>query len=354
MNRFITYSLSIFLCLAGSLLWLDSASAGKPAKVFVTAANPSLALQGEALDVVISGSGFGHGATVRFLVSNTQDDAQVEITGTVLFDEMSGNLIAPIQVLDGAIVDFYDVEVLTSSGRRGKGTDLFSVVLNENGGGGNQGEDGTAVFSGVVEASLMGSFVDEVGSNDFEIMDGQLTGVETLTVKGEAALILMFFDDECRKSPADPELCSIYSAEKGVLPLGVQRLPASCGELPEPPCVSVKFTAASSLQWKIRLDHDKQPEDRVQFKLTWNNEDGQQHLLKIGWLRAGMLDEWFGEMAPGTPSNSLRASSVEFMADPFSLRGAVLVGKGKKSVDWYYSEYEEDYPVTFFIDTFVP
>jgi hypothetical protein len=134
MNNLIKYAVAILLCLTGSLLWVDNASGGKPTRVTVTTATPDNALQGEYRDVVISGSGFGHGSTVRFLVSGTNDDAQVDITGVTLFDEESGDLVVPIHVLDSATVDFYDVEVKTSSGRRGKGTDLFKV---EQVGGGN-------------------------------------------------------------------------------------------------------------------------------------------------------------------------------------------------------------------------
>jgi hypothetical protein len=123
---------SIFcLVLAASLLWFSTSMAkGPPEKVTVTAANPNAALQGAELDVVISGSGFGHESTVKFLVTGTNDASQIDV-GTVEFDEVTGNLIANISVLDLAVVDLYDIEVRTTSGRRGKGTTLFAVKKDE-------------------------------------------------------------------------------------------------------------------------------------------------------------------------------------------------------------------------------
>lgn len=133
MSNLSKYTVAIFLLLAGSLVWVGNAVGAKPAKVMVTSTAPENALQGDSLDLVISGSGFGHGSTVRLLVSGTNDDTQVEITGVALFDEVSGDLVVPIHVLEAATVDFYDVEVRTSSGRRGKGTDLFKVEPKEGG-----------------------------------------------------------------------------------------------------------------------------------------------------------------------------------------------------------------------------
>ena len=145
MNSLIKYTLVILFCLAGSLLWLDSASGAKPTKVIVTLADPDSALQGQDLEVAVLGSGFDQGSTVRFLVAGTKDDTPVGVTGEILFIKENGKpekLIVPIHVLNAALVDFYDVEVHTSSGRRGKGTDqLFRVDFNE--GSENRSEKGT-------------------------------------------------------------------------------------------------------------------------------------------------------------------------------------------------------------------
>ena len=125
MNSLIKYTVAILLGLTGSLLWPGSVLAAKSTKVIVDTADPDFALQGQDLEVAISGSGFDDGSTVWFLVAGTRDDAQVEVTGEILFIKVSGKpdkLIVPIHVLNAALLDFYDVEVRTSSGRRGKGT----------------------------------------------------------------------------------------------------------------------------------------------------------------------------------------------------------------------------------------
>ena len=137
MNTLTRYTVAILFCLTGSLLLLDNASAAKPKKVIVSSVAPDSASQGDTVShVVIRGSGFDNGSAVRFLVAGTNDDAQVEITGVI--DLVDGDLVVPtLHVLDAATVDLYDVEVRTSSGRRGKGTDLFRVE-QKGGGGGNE------------------------------------------------------------------------------------------------------------------------------------------------------------------------------------------------------------------------
>jgi len=118
------------------LLWLDHAVAAPPEKIAVTSANPDSALQGEALDVVIGGSGFGLGATVKYLVTGTKDDSQISVL-SVTYDATDGTLTTSIQVHGDASVADYDIEVQAASGRRGKGTTLFKVQANNNAGGQN-------------------------------------------------------------------------------------------------------------------------------------------------------------------------------------------------------------------------
>jgi len=157
MNRLNRQSSIFFLVLAASFLWLSTSMAKGPSeKVTVTDANPNAALQGEALDVVISGSGFGHGAKVKFLVTGTKDASQIDV-GTVDFDEATGTLVANISVHDSALVDQYDIEVRASSGRRAKGTTLFAVKSKS--GGGNITAE-CIVFTGDLE-TVLGSEVVE-------------------------------------------------------------------------------------------------------------------------------------------------------------------------------------------------
>ena len=124
----------IIIMLALSLLCFSLAHAAPPVKVTVTAANPNSALQGEALDVVINGSGFDHGSTVKYLVGGTKDDTQINVLA-VTYNEADDTLTTTIQVESAAIISDYDIEVRSSGGRRGKGTTLFSVFSSGNGGG---------------------------------------------------------------------------------------------------------------------------------------------------------------------------------------------------------------------------
>jgi hypothetical protein len=165
MNSQIKHIAALFVVVTGGFLCQQSALAAKPAEVTVTAASPSSALQGTALDVVISGTGFGKGSTVRFLLMGTDDDSHVEIVGNITYDKESGELTAPIYVLGEAKVDGYDIEVTATSGRRGNGTDLFSVEKNN----GTKGEQGTTECSDGIDndgdGKIDGEDDDCFGSN---------------------------------------------------------------------------------------------------------------------------------------------------------------------------------------------
>jgi len=81
MNSLIKKYFVLFLALMASVLWLEAQGA-KPEKITVTEAIPSEALQGQGLPVRIKGSGFGPGSRVKFLVTGTNDDSQIDV-GTV-------------------------------------------------------------------------------------------------------------------------------------------------------------------------------------------------------------------------------------------------------------------------------
>jgi hypothetical protein len=135
----------ILVSLAGGLLWLDNASAAKPIKVVeVVDAIPDLGLQGQNLDVTVIGSGFDAGSTVRFLVRTTEIDGYVEVIGDIQHIKerrKPEKLIVPIHVLHEATLDGDDIEGTTSRVRRGKGSDLFTVVVNNS--SENRNETGT-------------------------------------------------------------------------------------------------------------------------------------------------------------------------------------------------------------------
>jgi hypothetical protein len=96
------------------------------AQVKVTAAAPSSAVQGTVgLDVVVSGSGFDNTSTAQFFVTGTTGTGGITVKKTVFRN--SKEIVATIDVADGADVASFDIQVTLSSGRKGKGTTLFSV-----------------------------------------------------------------------------------------------------------------------------------------------------------------------------------------------------------------------------------
>jgi len=115
----------LVLCLACAPLFAAPPSGGGGTKVSVTAANPSEALQGEELDVIVSGTGFDSGSTVNYLVTGTTDASQVEVLSVQYIS--STELKTRIRPKEAALPSEYDIEVRTLSGRKGKGTTLFRV-----------------------------------------------------------------------------------------------------------------------------------------------------------------------------------------------------------------------------------
>jgi hypothetical protein len=96
----------------------------------VTAASPAAAPQGTTIDVQISGSGFDNGSTARWLRNGTPD-SRVRTNSTRYVS--STLLIANITIAGDAPSASYDIEVTTSSGKKGIGTEAFLIVLNADG-----------------------------------------------------------------------------------------------------------------------------------------------------------------------------------------------------------------------------
>jgi hypothetical protein len=117
-----------FVVLALALLPMSYAAA----PVTVTAADPPSAVQGTlSLDVTVSGSGFDNSAAVKFYVTGTTNTGGIVVKNVNV--RSSKSLIATIDVTDTAIVNKFDIEVALTSGRKGKGTTLFSVQAKETG-----------------------------------------------------------------------------------------------------------------------------------------------------------------------------------------------------------------------------
>jgi len=336
-HRQIIQSILVLLCLA----WIGL----RPAlaqEVEVNSAEPPAAEQGTInLDVTIGGNGFERGAIVRFLVAGSENTGGIVVNSTKV--KGPRKLIANIDIALDAVVDDFDIEVQLN-GRKGKGTTLFAVQLigTGNPGEGNQPLPGSADLlpGGDISSNwqLQGSFIDHGGEEaEFETLEGELTAGERLTVAGDAGAAL-------------GELGS------SVLPPGALAFPTGCDQTAAADCEEVLFDSLTGLTWIIRLDHDKNPPDRVQLQFGWLNPVGNQHHLRIGWLVQGNLpsEDDYGDLTtlssggpcppltPSEPPCSLRDGQVHFIGDPFRIDGDMPVGKGKKRVQVVYSEYGQD------------
>jgi hypothetical protein len=92
----------------------------------VTSALPSAAPQDTTLDVQINGSGFDRGSNALFEL-NGAVDARVHVNSTHYLK--STQLVANLTIAIDAVVSPYDVVVVTSTGKKGIGTDAFTVQL---------------------------------------------------------------------------------------------------------------------------------------------------------------------------------------------------------------------------------
>ncbi|MCH8930293.1 MAG: hypothetical protein IIA98_05175 [Proteobacteria bacterium] len=187
---------------------------------------------------------------------------------------------------------------------------------------GNQPVDATAAFTGDIismgledgSGRLQGELVNNGG---FDTMNGQLVMGETITIGGDAGAGLAELDD--------PD----YS----ILPTGATVMcNGNC---------SVLFAVLlddenSGVTWTIRLDRDKEPPNRVQFKMRWLNAAGLEHHLRIGWVVQAYEDEIYplppGEYGDTGGDTSLASATVIFYRDFFRIDGDVVVpSKGKKT-----------------------
>lgn len=91
----------------------------------VTGTDPTGAPQDITLDVEVSGSGFDDGSTVELTLSGVPTEKV--LTNSTRYRN-SRTLIANITIAADAQVDFYDVEVTTSSRKKGIGTEMFEVL----------------------------------------------------------------------------------------------------------------------------------------------------------------------------------------------------------------------------------
>jgi uncharacterized delta-60 repeat protein len=103
--------------------------------VQVTAANPPSTEQGTInLNVKVTGKGFKNGAQAKWFVTGTTNPGGVTVNSTTFVS--STEVTANITVADTAEIANFDIQVLNSDGRGGKGTELFKVIAKGSSGGG--------------------------------------------------------------------------------------------------------------------------------------------------------------------------------------------------------------------------
>src|SRR5262245_26335405 len=96
-------------------------------QVQVNAADPAATEQGTInLNVKVNGKGFKNGAKAKWFVTGTTDTGGVTVNSTTFVS--STELTANITVSDTATISNFDIQVLNSDGRGGKGTELFAVT----------------------------------------------------------------------------------------------------------------------------------------------------------------------------------------------------------------------------------
>jgi hypothetical protein len=121
----------LFLNLSGII------SDAQAQQVQVTAADPTAAAQGTInLNVKVTGKGFKNGAQAKWFVTGSTDPGGVTVNSTAFVS--STELSANITVADTAIITNFDIQVLNSDGRGGKGTELFAVTAKGTGNGTSQ------------------------------------------------------------------------------------------------------------------------------------------------------------------------------------------------------------------------
>lgn len=132
MNPSKSFRLAITLGLIVSLLGVlsfnsPSSIVTAQGQVQVTAANPPSAEQGTLnLNVKVTGKGFKNSAQAKWFVTGTTNPGGVTVNSTTFVS--SSELIANITVSDTAVISNFDIQVLNSDGRGGKGTELFAVT----------------------------------------------------------------------------------------------------------------------------------------------------------------------------------------------------------------------------------
>jgi uncharacterized delta-60 repeat protein len=121
----------LILCTGFLLQHLNGVMAVQAQQVQVNAADPPAAEQGTVnLNVKVTGKGFKNGAQAKWFVTGTTNPGGVTVNSTTFVS--TTEVTANITVSDTAVISNFDIQVLNSDGRGGKGTELFAVTAKGN------------------------------------------------------------------------------------------------------------------------------------------------------------------------------------------------------------------------------
>jgi len=110
-----------------ALACLCTAGSAAAQTVQISAANPNAGAQGTtSLVVKISGKNFAPGARTDFFLSGTTNPDGIVVHGTQWVS--ATEVDATIDIADTASLALFDIKVTNTSGRSGKGSDMFQVV----------------------------------------------------------------------------------------------------------------------------------------------------------------------------------------------------------------------------------
>jgi uncharacterized delta-60 repeat protein len=157
----ITQLTRVLLALMGLLVATDAMAQN----ISVTAANPSSGEQDTVgLVVKIAGKNFANGARSEFFKSGTTDPAGVTVRSTTFVSPTEVD--ATIDIAPGAALSLFDIKVTNTSGRSGKGSDLFNVIQKSGGAQACNGSTQVAATSIVLNLAPGGCQVGLSGTLD--------------------------------------------------------------------------------------------------------------------------------------------------------------------------------------------
>ena len=126
----ITRLTSLAVLLLVIIVWTIPTSYAQ-GQIQVNAADPMSAEQGTInLNVRVTGKGFKNGVQAKWFITGTTNPGGVTVNSTSFVS--STELTANITVADTATIADFDIQVLNSDGRGGKGTELFAVTAKPN------------------------------------------------------------------------------------------------------------------------------------------------------------------------------------------------------------------------------